>query len=102
MADMDVAVGIGRAIMEDELLALRRLLAHAPEQAHIRPALEQLRLLHRQARLHRKVGLGQENGVAVTVGFFRRFGHGGGLVTDWIQWGKHQDMALAHVHPRYS
>jgi hypothetical protein len=61
MADMEVAVGVGRAVMQDELGPALALGAQALEQVHVGPALQQLRLLLGQAGAHREVGLGQEN-----------------------------------------
>ena len=61
MADMEVAVGVGRAVMQDELGPALALGAQALEQVHVGPALQQLRLLLGQAGAHGEVGLGQEN-----------------------------------------
>ncbi len=59
-ADMDVAVGVRRPVMQDELRPAHGLLAQAIVKAHFGPALEQLRLALRQAGLHGEVGLRQE------------------------------------------
>jgi len=79
MADVDVAVGVGRAIVEDELLApgTRRadLLLHVGGL----PFGEDHRLFQRQAGLHRKVGLGQEDSGAVIGLGFGCVGHCGRL-----------------------
>ena len=61
MADMEVAVGVGRAVMQNELGPALALGALALEQAHVGPALQQFRLLLGQAAAHGEVGLGQEN-----------------------------------------
>ena len=61
---MDVAVGVRRPVMEDEFLAALRLLAQALIEAELLPALEQLGLALGQPRLHREVGLGQEQRLA--------------------------------------
>ena len=63
-ADMDVAVGVRRTVMQDELLPPHGLFAHAVVEAKPRPALEQLRLTLGQPRLHREVGLGEKQGRA--------------------------------------
>src|SRR3546814_12143464 len=73
MAHVDVAIGIGRAVVEDEALAPGALLAQPVVQAHPRPAFQNGGFLLRKARLHRKVGLRQEHGVSV-IGLFRRIG----------------------------
>ena len=76
MADVDVAVGIGRAIMQHEFFTALALCAQALEQFHVGPALQQFGLFERQARFHRKVGFWQEYSIAVTVGLLRLVGHG--------------------------
>ena len=70
---MDVAVGVGRAVVQHEFGAALRGLAQALVEAELRPAREELRLLLRQAGAHREVGLGQEQSLAVVAGV----GHGG-------------------------
>ncbi|TFG86554.1 MAG: hypothetical protein E4H18_04275 [Hyphomicrobiales bacterium] len=50
--------------MEDEFLPSHGLFAQPVIEAKLGPALEQLRLARGQARLHREVGLGQEQGRA--------------------------------------
>jgi hypothetical protein len=60
MADMDVAVGVGRAVVEDEFRQARRGRAHPLVEAELMPARQQLRLLLRQPGAHGEVGLGQE------------------------------------------
>ena len=69
MANMHVAIRIGRAIMQDELFPALPRVAQAAIQVHALPACENARLLLRQAGLHRKVGLGQEHSVAIVAGF---------------------------------
>ncbi len=61
VADMEVAVGVGRAVMQHELGPALALGALALEQAHVGPALQELRLLLGQAAAHGEVGLGQED-----------------------------------------
>ena len=61
---MDVAVGVRRTVMQDELLPPHGLFAHSVVEAKPRPALEQLRLALGQPCLHREVGLGEEQGRA--------------------------------------
>ena len=55
-ADVDLAVGVGRAVVQDELRRPAPALANPPVQAHLLPARERLRLGRRQVRLHREVG----------------------------------------------
>ena len=68
VADMEIAVGVRRAVMEDEFLAPLRGRAQPPPQIHCRPALQQSRLALRQIAAHRKLGLRQEDGRAVVDG----------------------------------
>ena len=59
VADVNAAVGIGRAIVQDEL---RPALAKLPQlliQADVVPTLQGLRLALRQAGLHRELGIRQ-------------------------------------------
>ena len=65
VADMDVGVGVGRAVMQDELRPPLGLAPQFLEQLHVRPALQDLRLALRQVAAHREIGLGQENGALV-------------------------------------
>src|SRR5258708_2226939 len=65
MADVDVAVGVGRAVVEDELLAPRTCLADELVKPLGLPARRDRRLLLRQPGLHRKVGARQEDGRSV-------------------------------------
>ena len=64
MADVDVAIGVGRAVVEDELLAPGAGLAQLAVEVLLLPAGEDRRLLLRQAGLHREVGLRQEDGAS--------------------------------------
>ena len=65
MADVDVAIGIGRAIVEDELLAPPAGLAERVIEANRFPARGNARLLLGEAGLHGEIGLRQEDGVPV-------------------------------------
>ena len=62
MPDMDVAVGIGRAVMQDEFGAAGGRLAQPAVEADLVPVLEDFRLALRQPRAHRKFRLRQEQG----------------------------------------
>src|SRR3546814_15448597 len=64
MAHVDVAFGVGRAVVEDEAPAILPLFAQQLIDADLLPAIENARFLGGEARLHRKVGLRQEDGVA--------------------------------------
>ena len=75
-ADVDVAVGVGRAVMQDEARPPLGGLAQAPVHGKARPAREQLGLLLRQPGAHRKGRLRQEQRCAVVAGFL---GHGGSI-----------------------
>src|SRR6185437_16770429 len=74
MPDVHVAIGVGRAVVEDELLAPLPRLADALVKPLALPPLEDRRLLLRQAGLHRKVGLGKEDGRSV-IGLGGSVGH---------------------------
>ena len=75
MADVDVAVGVGRTVVEDELLAPGAVLANLLVQSFGFPALKDRRLLLRQPGLHRKVGARKENRRTI-VGLRRIWGVG--------------------------
>ncbi len=62
---MDVAVGVGRAVMEDEQGPVRRSLLELLVQLLPVPAFQILRLLLGQAGLHVEPGLGQVQSVPV-------------------------------------
>jgi Fe-S oxidoreductase len=66
MADMDVAVGVGRAVMQHEQLAAGRLLAQALVEVHLLPAGEPISgSLLRQAGAHREFRLRQEKRLGI-------------------------------------
>ena len=69
MADVDVAIGIGRAIVEDELLAASAGIAQGSIEIHLLPARKDARLLLGKASLHGEIGLRQEDGVTVIAWF---------------------------------
>ena len=62
--DMEMPVGIRRAVMKHELGLPLPLFAQALIKPHLGPALQELRLALRQTRLHRKLRLGQEQRLA--------------------------------------
>ena len=89
VADVQVAVGIGGAVVQREgrpFLSFRALLlAQAVIDADPFPARQPVGFALRQARAHRKVGFGQEDGIAIVGGgFFGRVGAhlGRSLATD--------------------
>ena len=65
VTDMQMAVRIGRAVMQDEFLLLPRLLAQPRLEADLLPALQQQRFLLGQTRLHGEVRPGQAQGILV-------------------------------------
>ena len=75
MADMDVAIGVGRAVVKGEGLAALGFFPQALVEVHLLPAGEPFRLALGQARLHGEVGLGQEERLAIVAAGF--FGVGG-------------------------
>jgi len=60
VADMDVAVGVGRAVVEDEFRAAARGCPQPLVEVKLLPAGEDFGLLLRQPGAHGKVGLGQK------------------------------------------
>ena len=66
--DMEMAVGVRRAIVQDELLAAAALLAQPLVELHLGPALEELGLALGQAGTHREVRLGQKDGRFIVLG----------------------------------
>ncbi|MNN31917.1 hypothetical protein D3C81_1456230 [compost metagenome] len=70
VADVDVAVGVGRAVVEDELRPLGAELAQLAVQIDAVPVLEHFRLALRQPGLHRECRVRQVQGRFV-VGHFR-------------------------------
>ncbi len=77
MADVDVAIGVRRPVVKDEFLAARPRPTELTIKVIRLPFGKDRRLFLRQAGLHRKVGLRQEDGGSV-IGFFGRVGHCGG------------------------
>jgi hypothetical protein len=75
--DMDVAVRIGRAVVQDKARAALGALTQLFVKADALPALEQLWLLLRQTGAHREIRLRQEQRVAVVRAFGRFFLVGG-------------------------
>ena len=76
VADVQVAVGVRRAVVQQEGRAAGAVLAQAGVQLLGLPAGEDLGLLRGQACAHREVGRGEEHGVAV-VARGGGVGHGG-------------------------
>ncbi len=75
VADMQMPVGIGRAVVQREGLA-PLFLAQAVVNADLFPTGEPIRLAVGQACAHRKIGLGQVQRVFVVNGFGRIGAHG--------------------------
>ena len=76
---MDVAVGVGRAVMQHELWPAGRGLAQPAVEIVARPARQNFRLALGQAGSHRKRGLGQKQRLRIVAGLARGlggFGHG--------------------------
>src|SRR3546814_11691762 len=69
MAHMDVAIGVGRTVVEDEALLAGASLAELLVEPRLLPARENGRFLLCEAGFHREVGLGEEDRVFV-IGFF--------------------------------
>ena len=75
MADMDVAVGIGRTIVQHELFATGGRGTQLLVEIHLAPARNGFRLFLRQACTHRKLGLGQIEGLRVIELFSHCISH---------------------------
>ena len=82
-ADMQMAVRVRRAVMQDEFFAVFRGRAQLAPQVHRLPPGEHGRLLVRQVATHREAGGGQEDGAAIVAaggrGITLAVGHGMGL-----------------------
>ena len=65
MANMQMAVCVGRAIMEDKHFTISRNTANFAVEVLVFPLLEQGGLHLWQTRPHREIGLGQDNGLLV-------------------------------------
>ena len=77
VADVDVAICIGWAVVQHELRTTLRSLAQASIEVHVGPAREHLRLALRQARAHGKIGLRQEQRLGIVAGSGSRLRIGG-------------------------
>ena len=77
MADMDIAVGIGRPVMQDEFRPAGRRLAQQPVEIHLRPAGQDLGLFLRQTGAHRKIRLRQIKRLRIVRGLLVRPAIGG-------------------------
>ena len=76
--DMDVAVGIGRAIVQHEAGTAFLDLTQALVEFGFLPPLEELRLTLGQTRAHREIGLGKEKRLGIIAsGGLCLVGHGG-------------------------
>ena len=60
VADMNIAVRVWRAVMQHETRATGGCLTEAFIEVDLRPARQNFRLALRQARAHRKIGLGEK------------------------------------------
>ena len=77
VADMDVAVGVGRAVMQHEFGAAGGVLAQLLVEVDLVPVFEDFRLALRQAGAHREFRLRQEQGFGIvgSFGLLRILGH---------------------------
>ena len=64
-AEVEMAVGVGRPVVEDEFGPPRGLFAQAPVEAGLLPVRGHRRLAFRQPCLHGKAGARHEDGIAV-------------------------------------
>jgi len=85
MPDMNVAVGVGRAVMQHEFRPAGGTLAQSAVEADLVPARQDFGLALRQAGAHREFRLRQVQGlgIVVGVGFLRLVGH---ECSGWLDW----------------
>ena len=62
---MDIAIGIGRAVMQNELLTASARLAQLFIETNLLPVRQNRRFLLREAGFHREIGFRQENRVFI-------------------------------------
>ena len=74
---MNVAVRVGRPVVEDEFRLAVTFLPQLLVEPDLVPVREQLRLLLRQAGAHGKVGLRQKQRLGIVGSVGRGVGHGG-------------------------
>ena len=74
-ADVDVAVGVRRAVVQHEFRPALAALAQRAIEILARPARQNLRLLLRQTAPHGKIGLRQIEGARIVEGRDGRVGH---------------------------
>ena len=67
MADMNRAVCIRRAVMQDERLSIGVLFENAPVNLFLLPLLKPLRLVFGKVAPHREIGCGQVHRVLVGI-----------------------------------
>ena len=91
-ADMQVAVGVGRPVMEDEERPAAALPPELSPEIPLRPAGEGARFELAELAPHRKRGRGQEHGVAVIVS---AFGH------HWFQGSRVRRAGAADMGEKY-
>ncbi len=76
VADVDVAVGVWRAVVQDEFLAALGGGAQLLVEIALLPALEDFRLALRQPGAHREIRLRQEQRLGIIALWLNGFGHG--------------------------
>src|SRR5262249_5379491 len=86
--DMDVAVGIGRAVMKGEFRPARRDGALLFPEFDLGPPAQDLRLALRQIAAHGKRGLGQEDGRSVGGGHGKSFKRRSRRIAPAMRWTK--------------
>ena len=74
-ADVDIAVGVGRPVVQDELRPPFAARAELSVEVVARPASQNLGLLLRQARPHREIRLRQIERLRIVEAFVGRVGH---------------------------
>src|SRR6202044_1608949 len=77
VADMNVAVGVRRPVVQHKARSALARGAQRLVKAELLPPRQNFRLLLRQTSAHREIGLGQEQRLGIIARFGRRIGHAG-------------------------
>ena len=67
MADMDITIGIGRAIVEDKLGLVGPLLPHLAIEVDLLPFFQEIGFSIGKICLHREAGFGEVKGLFVSI-----------------------------------
>ena len=99
-AEVQVTVGVGRPVVEDELGPAGSLFAQAPVEADLLPARGHRRLALRQLGLHGKAGARHEDRIAVVGAHDRAWRRGGAGLSSASGAGARASIARAESQSR--